>query len=530
MHTVLIVEDEMLISIGIQNMIAWSELDMVVVGDARNGKEGLELYYQERPDVILTDIKMPIMDGLEMIREIRKQDKETRIIVLSCYEEYGLVRDAFKIGISDYILKLEMFPEDMNNVIQKVKQELLDADIGGKKEKNSERSTWTHKDIESICRDFIFYQGSTYQEFKNVMDAMSIKENQLTVCIMEGDSYQDKQDIETERRIVVNLIQELLSENDRGVVFEEQSNRYLLLLSFAETESGAERKTKLERLLQRIQHVIENYIGSRMVFGISHFDDSYMNLHKMYQEALKAVQWSFLLQEDITCYGSRTAMRKLEKMLIQFEEKVSQDNRLTDNCKDEILQKISILKSIQEPELGVIKETFRHLIYRVSFDVRHYDAILKMVFDSTEKIRLASSLDELIRIFENLIEMMPKDQEYMSVNGEVKQAIIYIREHYNETDISLLKVAGVVGLNKEYFSSLFKKNTGMGFSEYVNKIRMNKACELLKTTTLRTYEVAQRVGVQDESYFSRVFKKIVGMRPNDYRKHEIESGEFLPEE
>lgn len=105
---ILIVEDEVLVRCGLRSMVNWEKLGLDVIGDASNGKEALEIYEKEKPDIVMTDIKMPVMDGLELIEKIREQDQSTRIVLLTCYEEFSYLMRAMKLGVSDYILKLKM--------------------------------------------------------------------------------------------------------------------------------------------------------------------------------------------------------------------------------------------------------------------------------------------------------------------------------------------------------------------------------------------------------------------------------------
>lgn len=124
MFTVLIVEDEVLVSISIKNMIDWAKLDMCVIGEAQNGKDAYELYQREKPNLVITDIKMPVMDGLQLISKIREKDKQTKIIILTCYDEFDLVHKALMLGVSDYILKLRITTKEIEPVLQKVHSEM----------------------------------------------------------------------------------------------------------------------------------------------------------------------------------------------------------------------------------------------------------------------------------------------------------------------------------------------------------------------------------------------------------------------
>lgn len=119
---VLIVEDEVLVREGLKSVIGWDKLGMEVVGDAANGRQALEIYERERPDIVLTDIRMPVMDGLELIARIREEDKKTGIVILTCYEEFGYLQEALRMGVSDYILKLKMKPAEIEAAMAKVKR------------------------------------------------------------------------------------------------------------------------------------------------------------------------------------------------------------------------------------------------------------------------------------------------------------------------------------------------------------------------------------------------------------------------
>lgn len=121
---ILIVEDEVLVRCGLRSMVNWEKLGLDVIGDASNGKEALEIYEKEKPDIVMTDIKMPVMDGLELIEKIWEQDQSTRIVLLTCYEEFSYLMRAMKLGVSDYILKLKMKPDEIEKAMEKVCKEL----------------------------------------------------------------------------------------------------------------------------------------------------------------------------------------------------------------------------------------------------------------------------------------------------------------------------------------------------------------------------------------------------------------------
>lgn len=533
MYTVMIVEDEVFVSAGLKNMIRWSEIDMTVIGEARNGKEGLEMYYQKKPDIILTDVKMPVMDGIDMISRIREHDTTTRIVVLSCYEDYEMVRNGFKLGISDYILKVKMMPEDIENIMRKVYDELQHQPVKKEESASGENLTQTQNDRMESCKEYITHRTVSDEKFRILADELNIPEKGLAIGIMEifpiGEKqYAENQNLQNQNPenqkqgshtilLLLELIQKLFSENCSGVVLWEKENRYLFVLHFP--DSTEEWEAFLRDLLQRITTMVRTYINRNAVFGISSFADSYEELHRLYTEAVQAEQEAVFLGETAVYYGKGDSARKYRDILKSFKEYVTQADWLTDSSRRKILKELSFQENVEKNDIDTMKEVFRRWIHRVSFDsVVQTGDTLMLAVEASGKINYAVSLPELIEILEKYAARMLDMKETKLISAEVAQAVRLIKQCYYEEDFSCAEVAHKVGMNRQYFSSLFKKEIGEGFVDYLNRVRISKACELLENTTMRSYEISQIAGFRDESYFSRVFKKVVGVRPNEYRR------------
>lgn len=533
MYTVLIVEDEILVCAGLKNMIQWSDMNMIIVGEARNGKEGLEKYHQLKPDIILTDIKMPVMDGLEMITQIREEDTVTRIIVLTCYEDFELVRQAFKIGISDYILKLKMLPEEMENVIKKVHGELLSSNVQADKGSYAAKQIDMENDARTKCRDYIMYQSCLCEEFRELSKGLQITEAGLVVCVMElipsihKQQTTDKQREERVEQVILNLFQNLLSKYKRGEVWIEKEKRYLIVLSFSDMNDERERETLLRDILSRIRFVMHSRINMNAVFGVSSFADSYQELNRLYTEAVGTLEEAVFLGEELLLYGNPKNQQKYESILGAFWEQMAKLDGLSDSYHKKMMKEISFLKSGRLPKSDGMKEILIGWIHWASFDSGiQKKEVMQRTLETAEQIRCSVSLNDMRQVMEEYsVAMYQGMKDTNMVSREVAQTILYIKSHYCEADISLSNAAQEVAMNKDYLSKLFKRETGIGFSDYANIQRIKKAQELLITTNMKSYEVAQKVGFQNESYFSRVFKKIVGVRPNEYKRCEADMKE-----
>ncbi|MBQ8814517.1 MAG: response regulator [Lachnospiraceae bacterium] len=532
MYTVLIVEDEILVSAGLKSMVSWSDMNMVIVGEARNGKQGLEMYREKKPDLILTDIKMPVMDGLSMITQIRKEDSQTKIIVLTGYEDFELVREAFMLGISDYILKLKMLPEEMETVIRKVYDELL---LGGTQmHKNDDKEEEINRVNENRIRlrDYILHAVSGAEEIKPVMGALQVKEDDLFVGVMEiaqtSPKTRDGCHTEEVEQVILSLVRNILSEYDGGEIFRGKGAEYLLVANVP--DGGQPEKTEfLLDMLSRIQTAIQAYINCSVVLGSSSLSDDCGELRRLYKEAERALAEARLYGEGISVFGEKDYRCPYEEILTAFETRFVGLDGIGEDYRRKIQREITFMKKIKNPRRELIQEILIRWFHQASTDGGIMkEEMFKFVLNGVDRIREARSLREMLAAFEEcLLSLIQSMKDTKIVRREVAEVVKYIQDHYWDEELSISLAAQAVALNKDYLSNLFKKETGISFSDYVNLQRIKKAQELLTGTHLRTYQIAQQVGFQDESYFSRVFKKIVGMRPGEYRKCEIPYGDFV---
>ena len=364
MIKVFLVEDEVIIRHGIRDNINWEENGFLFVGEAGDGEYAYPLILKTEPDILITDVKMPFMDGLELSRIVKKALPETKIVILSGYNEFDYAKEAIKIGISDYLLK----PITSEHLIEALKKV---ADIIKEEREKSKL----------LERYFVSYEK--YTEFLDKTDYSGV-----------------------DRKLIEDFLK-------LGSV--EECN------TFIEEYFSAMGENNYKSLLLR----------------------QYMTMDIFYcvQEFLKSLK---IKSEDIP------------------EEK--KDIKL-------------IPKSINSIET-----------------TKEY---LKELFTFALTMRDNISNDR----YSDLIE----------------KAKEYILQHFQESDFSLNKIAVHIGISASYFSSIFKQKTGQSFVEYLTKTRMEKACELLKCTTLRTAEIGEQVGYHDPHYFSATFKRVIGQSPKDFK-------------
>ncbi len=398
---VLIVEDEVLVREGLKSVIGWDKLGMEVVGDAANGRQALEIYERERPDIVLTDIRMPVMDGLELIARIREEDKKTGIVILTCYEEFGYLQEALRMGVSDYILKLKMKPAEIEAAMAKVKKKLDEDEENGAGPDGAEEFRLQK---EEELKRYIFYHQVSIGFFRSRMERLNlaVKEKDMVLLRVVIQRYEKARlKIMDDRGmlirfVILNTTEEIMEKYGGGETIQEGPDCFLLFMNVVNDPKDED--SWMEKMQKEISHVLSNFMGVRTVWGVSSVFQSFTELPDKYQECCQKMQ-----------------------------------------------------------------------------------------------------------------------DERVDLSVEIFEAVRYIEENLTQR-LTLNQVASSINLSPNYLSSLFKKELGVGFVDYITEKRVERAKELLENTGLRTYEVAQQAGFVDESYFSKTFKRLTGKRPSAFRK------------
>lgn len=532
MYKVIIVEDEMLVRIGLRNSVEWSTFNMEVVADLSDGQLAWEYCSREGfPDLIITDIRMPKMDGMTLISNIRKQSTSTRIVVLSCLEEFELVRQAMSLGVSNYILKLTMTEEEITSVLQGMRLE-LDAYRGSARPQDKDQLLPVNMDLikEKYTKDFLFYGIYSAEEYEQFAAQSGIRLSpvRMVVCTMEVDRYFElKMKFRDEqghliKMTMLNLLQEITTSYKRGEATFLDDTHYLLLFSFDDLVSEQSIMQDIHKILNAIQDVIHTYFNGSVSFGISGVQCGYKSLRKLYFESCRALENKFLSgpgqkhttreSADLTPVLSRVEWIRqfppLREILSPMKIK-EYENRIT-----------AIESAITSGEKKTIRIVLYQFIQWVNtnlYDDHQNEKTL--LFNITEILERSDTLPEmLVQVSEHIAKAVEQSRTHLHMSGEISRAIQFMKQYYDQ-NISLQQVADHVHLSPGYLSHLFKKELQITFIEYLNCYRIERAKELLTRTHLKSYDIAVKVGFSPEyTYFSKVFKKVTGLNPNEYRR------------
>lgn len=517
MYKVIIAEDEMFVRLGIKMSADWGKLGMEVTADVENGQQALEVYEKIQPDIVIADIKMPVMDGLALIRKIREKDQRTRFIILSCLEEFNIIKEAISLGVSDYVLKLTMTQDDMEKVLEKVKKELIIMD----KINQDQECKEDKKRFEEELKTYLYYHMEMGEKFKRRMEEQFLPSDKtLLMLVLEIDHYQESKRIfnDSYGEILISAMENILSEllmEENYILMKEEKGRFIIVL---EDEKDAQLLSEhVERLINKIREVLNRCVKSTVSFGIGKKGEHYTDFYEMHYQCTQALErkyfyglnknqfWDCQSQEEC-----KSLIQRKMKRMIQRMKRDEGTNRWLMAAMEGFCQHINPL---------TISRFFEHAINVEMCRILPEGQTRYLITEKfINKINESQILDEVLEIYEDCMKYLQgASGEHDNLSKSVKDIVNYINHHYIE-DITLDQISKMVELSRTYVCGLFKKEMGINITNYIMNYRIEKAKELLRDTNLKSYEISEKVGFIDESYFSRTFKKVTGQSPNAYKK------------
>lgn len=519
---IFLADDDYIIRKGIRTILERNNSNYTVVGEAEDGETALEQIIElDSVDLLITDIKMPIMDGLELIKEIRKQRDAVKIIVLSGFDDFKYVRSAFRDGAVDYILK----PINKKSLIELV--EKIDSRIHIENVEKLHIEKGTNLLLENLINKLMHRSYVKFSDCENDINNFGIKsEGYYAVSILKLDNHFEKsntiEDINI-GRLLENLCSRITPIEDDEIKYE--AFKYIEKQQIVILHNGISNEYSLDYIVEKYKMIIESYTRNEVTYsiGISNLFLELDRCYIAYEQAVKSQNYIF--------YRGRNGIIKFNQVNIKsIEGSLNIDEYVKNICDNiEILNFINVRSIINELFQKLRKdridpEEFRDIIEEICEKIILTNNDLQEIFNEKEYdykfyIRQVITFDELneyiITTFRTALEYMKIEKDKRS-KKRIEIAKSYINDNFMN-NITLNEVAEHVQLNTSYFSNLFKKESGMNFSDYLLNIRLNKAKKLLLDPTIKIYEIGTMVGYEDAVSFGRAFKKKVGMSPKEYR-------------
>lgn len=523
MYKVLIVDDEPTILKGLRCIINWEEFGLEIAGQASNGIEAIEIIENLRIDILITDIKMPELNGLELIRYVNDKGLNFKFIVLSGYDDFEFVKEAAKLGIENYLLKpinVDELTSTLINAVNKIESEL-------------NKQIVLKKGLD-ILRDNILYRLVTDDiEEEELLERSSLLNIDLNgteflvaiVKIVPSTTKKDSLKIQGKSLLgtaIQNICNEIISYSHSGISFCDFDGDVIIVF----IDHMARNKKTLDRILGKFIEHINQSLGLDVFITTGSFENKYLDLHKSYASAKMLQEYCLILPPNrIVFYDeiSQPRLRKQKDINIDFhilnnfivkKDKASVVNFIDDNYN--LLYEIDGLTPLYVQNLTM--EFLLHIVETIRVLGNNPDILFinfKDMFSSIFDINTIELLKEQLKIMATqCIDFLITENEKAS--PIVKKALEYIQNNYSK-DINLKTISSSFNTSAAYLGYLFKKEVGETFTNCLNKIRIEKAKELLLNTNMRINEISENVGYVNTNYFFTIFKKITGISPSEFK-------------
>ncbi|MDQ0973687.1 two-component system response regulator YesN [Neobacillus niacini] len=521
----LIVDDEKHVRDGIKILADWERNGISEIYEAGNGEEAIQLIQSIRPEIIFSDMKMPKMDGTQLLEWIKENQPNSKTIVVTGYDDYHYMRKAIHFGSSDYLLK-PIEPEILNQTLEKAVNEWNKEEVDRQRKETSSQlineMTPVYRDrklTQLVNSDYL--QKDLFEEFgwlKQSRDyiAALVRVNGKTISAFQGDR-------DLTYFTVLNIINEIIKkQHGCGIGFRYLSKKGEIVLIFWD------KFELVEQILVDIYKTLKNMLdiscpiaAGKTVKNSSKLIDSYHYARNV------LLNRNILTESEIrVCLSEIETVPSLKSLIVYSSDiemaiqtgEIGAFEELMDRIEKDITEKkyLSVKQVINlENEYMVISNKW----------FKHYNILFKTPEDIEERIDLffdsngTFSLEEFKKRKKREITIFLKKVKKRTLqkgNNIITDIEKYLQENFDR-DVKLQEISDHFYISREYISRKFKQEFNENISDYIVRIRMNKAKSLLKNSQLKIYEIANMIGYQDDKYFRKVFKKVEGITPNEYR-------------
>lgn len=520
---VLLVDDEKLERVLIRKGYNWEENGFEIIGEASSGEEALEFFDIKEPDIVLTDINMPFMDGLVLTEKIRQRSLKCRVIIITGYREFDYAKRACQLGVKDFILK----PVNINEIvktIENIKEELKLEEGYNLEYKKLKETASENQDI--VIESFLqrLAENRIEEEVAKYKLSMFHFEGLLKKCVcinirpFINDKVKDEEILEYSKKIL-NLIQK--NRYAKSVSFIHYLCNVILYLYEDEVEHTDE-------IVQKIKQQINKELNLSVDMGISLVESGYQGISKVYVQSTKAISASVIIGRN--CCITYEEYAKIKKDDSSNTDINWQDFEFNvENCFEtkvnEYINDFTIaIKNAGITDTGYLKLMSMNMLSKAATVLtKHGKSLGQLVgeeylYEEVSKIETVAEMNSCLKkIIKQILEYSDSMRTKKS-NKLIDQALEFIENHLYEQTLTLKKIASKVFVNESYLSRIFKQEMGESLIEHITRKRIEQSIILLNTTDLKAYEIAEQIGISDPHYFSICFKKQVGVTIKEYKK------------
>ncbi|MDC7290051.1 response regulator [Blautia schinkii] len=540
LYNILLVDDEADVLQAMKRKIDWEAMGFCLAGTAENGQEALEMAEQLHIDVVMTDIKMPYMDGLTLCRKLKESYRNMKVVIYSGFDDFEFAREAVHLEAEEYLLK-PISAKDMENVFRKIKDK-LDQEFSEHRNL-SKLSEYYQKSLPAMQEQLVMgiLEGKiTGDRAKNMLETyeMHLESPYYVAAMLYADINSKDSHGKTQQLLTLSLkemAQDYLKERI-GFYTTVYLDEVLLVFML-------EKKDEMDKVLYHLDQICK--MGTRVLkvpvtASVGQLCDQMDHLTSSYQEAQNAMEYRTIMGGSQVLYIHDIEPSPQDSVsLMEYDfQNLMRAVKLGD--RDETNAAITqFMESIRS--LSLTPNQYQLLCMELLTEFmkigRSYKLRTKQIFGDNDipwqELYRYISVDELEHWLQEICTNLRHTLRHERTDSTMKlteQAKAYIEEHYKENELSAETLCRHLNVSAAYFSTIFKKEVGLSFVAYLTKIRLEHAVELLRTTEDKTYVIAEAVGYTEPNYFSYVFKKQYGISPSKYRANLQEQGKSMPRE
>lgn len=530
---VFLVEDEVVIRKGIEKSIKWEENGFEFVGEASDGEVALPMILKVKPDILITDVKMPFMNGLELSRIVKKELPDTKIIILSGYNEFDYAKEAINLSVTEYLLKPISAAQllcSLESIKSTLETEREEKELLRKYSEEMEENTESARI--KFFRQLIFGEVSTGEAIETGKKYnISLSAGMYNIVLFKILPAADSENLLQDTFQLEDDIDSLINSLDNVYTIQKGVEGWAFLLL---ADDDKDMDSKIEGFKAKLHGVMKNcpkldYFGGvgRKVVRIRELKQSFRDADKAFIGRFSMASNQIISLEDIH------NPKNEEKLEVSGFANVEHSRELIEKfLYNGTVSEIESFSEIYMEEFtkdALSSELMRqYLIMDIFVTVMSFAEKMGLsnegFNEETEGIRnrmqRQQSLKEFEKEFITMLRTVVSARDSISArrySDIINTAQKMISKNYMQEDISLNQVAEIVGMSPSYFSSIFSKEVGKTFVEYLTEIRMEKAKELLMCSSMKTSDIGHKVGYKDSHYFSYIFKKKQGCSPKEYR-------------
>ena len=540
MMKVFLVEDEVIIRNGIKNNIPWEKEGFEFAGEASDGELAWPLIKNTKPDILITDIKMPFMNGLELSELVRREMPDTKIIILSGYSEFEYAKQAITLGVTDYLLKpitSEKLMEVIKRVAAIIQEERAHRDLVAQYKKEMQENISLEK--KQLFERIILQNCSTREFLEQGRElGLDLAAAYYTVLLFKLMAQEEHNAYSGELVRATEALNEALGKNENVISFERGPEGWAFILK---AESRSEVEENIRKFEENIQEILKEYESVHYFGGVGETVQRMRDIRISYQTASKAFASRFFMEKDQFIqvsqiedgrHGEERDMSliavdssNIDRKLVEKFLRVGVAEEVNDFV-DEYFENIGLqnYRSRMFCHYLIVDMNFCACQFLESLNIDPA-ALPSECRDVDQFSYYASSADGMKSYVKKLFEETMRLRDNSARNRYqdlIQNAKKCVMENFQNNEFTMNQAAAMVNISPSYFSTLFRQETGKTFIEYLTEVRLSKAKELLMCTDMRSSEIGYQVGYKDSHYFSYIFKKVCGCTPKEYRSRKSE--------